>query len=47
MNAKSQNNYFNLIPGKSLEIQFQAKQKMSAEEFRKMLKVRSLIDDFN
>ena len=40
-------NYFNLIPGKPLEIEFRSKQKMSIEEFRRNLKVRSLIDAFN
>ncbi len=39
-------NYFNLIPGQPLEIEFQTKQKMSADEFRQNLKVRSLIDAF-
>jgi len=40
-------NYFNLIPGKNMEIEYHTSQKMSVEEFRKMLKVRSLIDAFN
>jgi beta-mannosidase len=40
-------NYFNLIPGKNLEIEYRTSQKMSVEEFRKMLKVRSLVDAFN
>jgi beta-mannosidase len=39
-------NYFNLIPGKNKEIEFRTKQKISLEKFRKMLKVRSLIDAF-
>jgi beta-mannosidase len=40
-------NYFNLIPGKNVEIEFRTKQKMSVDEFRGKLKVRSLIDAFN
>jgi beta-mannosidase len=40
-------NYFNLIPGKPVEIEFHAKQKLSLEEFRRNLKVRSLIDAFD
>lgn len=39
-------NYFNLIPSRNREIEFRTKQKISADEFRKMLKVRSLIDAF-
>ena len=39
-------NYFNLIPGKPMEIEFRIKQKMSVDEFRQKLKVRSLIDAF-
>lgn len=39
-------NYFNLIPNRNIEIEFRTKQKMSADEFRRNLKVRSLIDAF-
>lgn len=39
-------NYFNLIPGKNRAIEFRTKQKMSADEFRKLLKIRSLVDAF-
>ena len=39
-------NYFDLIPGKILEIEYKTNQKMSADEFRKMLKIRSLVDAF-
>lgn len=39
-------NYFNLIPNRNVEIEFQTKQKMSVDEFRQKLKVRSLIDAF-
>lgn len=39
-------NYFNLIPGRNIELEFQTKQKISADEFRQKLKVRSLIDAF-
>ncbi len=39
-------NYFSLIPGRNREIEFRATQKMSAEEFRKKLKIRSLTDAF-
>jgi beta-mannosidase len=40
-------NYFNLMPGKNMEIKYRTNQKMSVEEFRKMLKVRSLVNAFN
>jgi hypothetical protein len=40
-------NYFNLIPGRPVEIEFRPKVKMSGEEFRRNLKVRSLIDAFD
>jgi beta-mannosidase len=40
-------NYFNLIPGRPVEIEFRTAQKMTEEEFRRKLKVRSLIDAFN
>ncbi|MBK7709141.1 MAG: glycoside hydrolase family 2 protein [Acidobacteria bacterium] len=39
-------NYFNLIPGRTVEIEFRTKQKIGIEEFRGKLKVRSLIDAF-
>ncbi len=39
-------NYFDLIPGKPLEIKYRTADKMSAEEFRQKLKVRSLTDAF-
>lgn len=39
-------NYFNLIPNRNIEVEFQTKQKMSVDEFRQKLKVRSLIDAF-
>ncbi|HQU83321.1 MAG TPA: hypothetical protein PKY59_09365 [Pyrinomonadaceae bacterium] len=39
-------NYFDLIPNRNIEIEFRTKQKMSADEFRRNLKVRSLIDAF-
>ena len=35
-------NYFDLLPGKTVSIEFQPKVKMSVEEFRKNLKVKSL-----
>ncbi len=40
-------NYFNLIPGKTVEIEYRTDAKMSVEDFRKTLKVRSLVDAFN
>ena len=40
-------NYFNLIPGRPVEIEFRPKTKMNLEEFRRNLKIRSLIDAFN
>ena len=40
-------NYFDLIPGKTLEVEYKAETKMSVEEFRGRLKVRSLADAFN
>jgi beta-mannosidase len=39
-------NYFNLIPGRPVEIEFRPGTKTSLEEFRRRLKVRSLIDAF-
>ena len=39
-------NYFNLMPGKTMEVKFLTKQKIDTDEFRKMLKIRSLIDAF-
>jgi len=39
-------NYFDLIPNRNREIEFRTKEKMSADEFRKRLKVRSLADAF-
>ncbi|HEX8734605.1 MAG TPA: glycoside hydrolase family 2 protein [Pyrinomonadaceae bacterium] len=39
-------NYFDLIPGKPLEIEYRAARKMSIDEFRRKLKVRSLADAF-
>ena len=39
-------NYFNLIPGKTVEIEFRANKKMNPDEFRQKLKVRSLKDAF-
>jgi beta-mannosidase len=39
-------NYFDLIPGREREVEFRAAQKMSADEFRQKLKVRSLFDAF-
>lgn len=40
-------NYFDVIPGKPLEIELKIDKKMSADEFRKSLNVRSLYDAFN
>ncbi|HEY8562411.1 MAG TPA: glycoside hydrolase family 2 protein [Pyrinomonadaceae bacterium] len=40
-------NYFDLIPGRPREIEFRADRKISVDEFRRQLKVRSLIDAFN
>jgi beta-mannosidase len=39
-------NYFDLIPGKPLEIEYRAASKMSINEFRQKLKVRSMADAF-
>lgn len=39
-------NYFNLIPGKPVNVEFRPKEKMSVDEFRQKLKVRSLVDAF-
>ncbi len=41
-----EDNYFNLIPGKKKEIEFRAARKMNADEFRRKLRVRSLVDAF-
>lgn len=40
-------NYFDLIPQRIIEIEFQTKQKMSLDEFRQRLKIRSLNDAFS
>jgi beta-mannosidase len=39
-------NYFDLIPGRPLTVEFRAREKMTDEAFRRRLKVRSLIDAF-
>ena len=39
-------NYFDLIPGKTVEIEYKSEQKISASEFQQKLKVRSLYDAF-
>ena len=39
-------NYFDLIPGKTVEVEFRSDKKMSAEDFRRSLNVRSLVDAF-
>jgi beta-mannosidase len=39
-------NYFDLMPGKTVEVEFRAEKKMNADESRRMLKARSLIDAF-
>ncbi|MDQ6788260.1 MAG: ABC transporter permease, partial [Acidobacteriota bacterium] len=39
-------NYFDLIPGNRKEIEFRAIRKISIDDFRKMLQVRSLVDAF-
>jgi beta-mannosidase len=40
-------NYFNLIPGRPVKVEFRTKEKIDANEFPKRLKIRSLIDAFN
>ena len=40
-------NYFDLIPGKTAELEFKTEMKMSGDEFRRLLKVRSLVDAFD
>ena len=40
-------NYFDLLPGKPVVIEYRTNKKMSADEFRKMLKIKSLVDAFN
>lgn len=39
-------NYFNLLPGKPVAVEFRTAVKMSLEEFRQKLRIRSLIDAF-
>lgn len=39
-------NYFDLIPNRNKEVEFRTTQKMSADEFRQKLKLRSLVDAF-
>ncbi len=40
-------NYFDLIPSKTFEIEYKTDKKMSADDFRKKLKINSLMDAFN
>ncbi|MEP6789128.1 MAG: glycoside hydrolase family 2 protein, partial [Acidobacteriota bacterium] len=40
-------NYFDLIPGKAVEVEFKTDKKMSVDEFRRSFNVRSLVDAFN
>jgi len=40
-------NYFNLIPGRPIEIEYRAMTKMTPDTFRRLLRVRSLSDAFN
>jgi len=40
-------NYFDLIPRRAVEVEFKTEKKMSVDEFRRLLKVRSLVDAFN
>ena len=44
--GKFADNFLNLIPGKKTEIEFRTTRKMSAEDLRGKLKIRSLIDAF-
>jgi beta-mannosidase len=39
-------NYFNMIPGRPVEVEFRTKSRMTLDDFRKTLKVRSLKDAF-
>ena len=39
-------NYFDLIPGKKVEVEFRAIQSMTAREFRDQLRIRSMVDAF-
>ena len=40
-------NYFDLLPGKTLEVVYRPDRKMTIDEFRNSLRVCSLIDAFN
>ena len=40
-------NYFDLIPGNTAEFEYKTEKKMSVDEFRRKLNVRSLVDAFN
>ena len=39
-------NYFDLIPGKPVKVEFRTEEKLSADELRGRLKIRSLVDAF-
>jgi beta-mannosidase len=39
-------NYFDLLPGRDFKVHFETEKKISVDEFRKKLRVRSLIDAF-
>lgn len=40
-------NYFNLIPGRAVDVEYRPKKAMGLDDFRRRLRVRSLIDAFN
>lgn len=39
-------NYFHLLPGQTVEIEFQSEERIELEEFKQNLAVRSLVDAF-
>jgi len=39
-------NYLNMLPGRPVELEFRTKGKMKLDEFRNLLKIRSLKDAF-
>ena len=39
-------NYFDLVPGRKMEVEYRAPRKMTLDQFRNQIKVRSMVDAF-
>jgi beta-mannosidase len=40
-------NYFDMLPGNPVELEFRTREKMTVDEFREKLRIRSLKDAFS